>query len=155
MKFATDSSIVVKLYVLDEHSEQIEEFLWEDRKTLTISELARTEVINVLCREDGPVDRFLRDLESGTRIRLESLDWKQVFQYAESLARRFSRLLHPGSHDLVIVAASVVMGAATFLSFDKKSRQRALAAAAGLKVWPPLDKEEKGLVFKARGNLSR
>ena len=29
------------------------------------------------------------------------------------------------------------------------SRQRPLAAAAGLRVWPPLDKEEKGLVRHA------
>jgi hypothetical protein len=38
------------------------------------------------------------------------------------------------------------MGASWFLSFDRNSRQRPLAAAAGLQVWPPLNKDEKGLV---------
>jgi hypothetical protein len=38
------------------------------------------------------------------------------------------------------------MGGPWFLSFDRNSRQRPLAAAAGLRVWPPLEKDEKGLV---------
>jgi hypothetical protein len=88
-------------------------------------------------------------LDEGVRLRRESVDWPDAFQQAESLARRFSPTLRPGGHDLVLVAAAVVMGATWFLSFDRNSRQRPLAAAAGLRVWPPLDKDEKGLVRHA------
>jgi hypothetical protein len=47
------------------------------------------------------------------------------------------------------MAAAVAMGGTWFLSFDRHSRQRPLAAAAGLRVWPPLEKDEKGLVKRA------
>jgi len=82
-------------------------------------------------------------------VRLESVDWPEAFQQAESLARRFSRSLRPGGHDLVLIAAAVAMGATWFLSFDRASHQRPLAAVAGLRVWPPLRKDEKGLVKHA------
>lgn len=109
------------------------------------------EVLNVLLRkpEAGAARQFEEELAEGTRLRLESVDWLDAFQQAESLARRFSRTLRPGGHDLVLVAAAVAMGATWFLSFDRNSRQRPLAAAAGLKVWPPLEKDEKGLVKHA------
>ena len=49
----------------------------------------------------------------------------------------------------MLVAAAVAMGGSWFLSFDWNSRQRPLAAAAGLRVWPPLEKDEKGFVRHA------
>ena len=129
----------------------IEKFLAEDAKVVSISELARIEVLNVLLRDSGlgAAERFEADVSEGLRIRLESVDWKDAFQQAESLARRFSPALRPGGHDLVLVAAAVSMGATWFLSFDRDSGQRPLASAAGLRVWPPLDKDEKGLVKQA------
>jgi hypothetical protein len=66
-----------------------------------------------------------------------------------------ARALRPGGHDLVLVAAAVAMGAAWFLSFDRNSHQRPLAGVAGLRVWPPLDKEEKGLVRRAAQPATR
>jgi len=85
-------------------------------------------------------------VEEGLRFRLGPVDWPKAFQQAESLARRFSTPLRPGGHDLVLVAAAVTMGGTWFLSFDRNSRQRPLAAAAGLRVWPPLERDERGLV---------
>jgi hypothetical protein len=97
----------------------------------------------------GAAAKFEEDLTEGVRVRLESVDWPDAFQQAESLARRFARTLRPGGHDLVLVAAAVAMGASWFLSLDRNSRQRPLAAAAGMRVWPQLDKDEKGLVKRA------
>ena len=149
MKFAADSSLLVRLYRHDSKTEAIERFLAEDDKVLSISELARVEVLNVLLGYDQRWEQFLTDLEEGSRFRLEPLDWRDAFRQAESLARRFSRTLKPGGHDLVLVAAAVVGGATWFLSFDANSCQRPLAASAGLRVWPPLDRDEKGLVRHA------
>jgi uncharacterized protein with PIN domain len=150
VKFAADSSILAKLYLPDQEIAAIENYLTEDRKVLSVSALARTEVVNVLIQKGGPVDQFIEDLEQRLRLVQEDVDWGITFQHAESLARRFARILHPGSHDLMLIAASITFGATWFLSFDKKTRQRSMAAAAGLKVWPPLDREEKGLVHRAR-----
>lgn len=149
MRFVADSSLLVRLYLHDSNSESIERFLADGDKVVSLSELARIEVLNVLLRQHDRADRFLADVEEGLRFRLEPVHWSRAFQQAESLARRFSATLRPGGHDLVLVAAAVVMGGTSFLSFDRNSRQRPLAAAAGLRVWPPLEKDEKGLVRHA------
>jgi predicted nucleic acid-binding protein len=151
MRLAADSSILVRLYLDKEGADAIEQFLSDDAKVISVSALARVEVLNVLLRDPdlGAAARFEEDLDEGIRLRTESVDWSDVFQQAESLARRFARTLRPGGHDLVLVAAAVALGASWFLSFDRNSRQRPLAATAGLRVWPPLDKDEKGLVRHA------
>jgi predicted nucleic acid-binding protein len=149
VKFVADSSLLVRLYLRDSKTDAIERFLAEDGKVLSVSELARVEVLNVLLRLDRETAEFLADLNEGDRFRLEPLDWRDAFQQAESLARRFSRTLKPGGHDLVLVAAAVAGGATWFLSFDANSCQRPLAACAGLRVWPSLNRDEKGLVRHA------
>jgi predicted nucleic acid-binding protein len=149
VKFVADSSCLLRLYLRDRHTETIERFLQAGRKILAVSDLARVEVLNALLRHQIRADQFLADLNEGARLRLERVDWPTAFQQAESLALRFSVTLRPGGHDLVLVAAAVAMGANWFLSFDRNSRQRPLAAAASLQVWPPLEKDEKGLVRHA------
>ena len=156
MRLAADSSVLVRLYLAAEGADAIERFLADDAKVISVSDLARVEVLNVLLRDPdlGAAAKFEEDLDEGVRLRTESVDWPDAFQQAESLARRFSPTLRPGGHDLVLVAAAVAMGASWFLSFDRNSRQRPLAAAAGLHVWPPLDKDEKGLVRRASQRAS-
>lgn len=149
MRFVADSSLLVRLYLHDTQSEFIERFLADGAKVISLSGLARIEVLNVLLRHQDRADKFLADLNEGLRLRLEPVDWPKAFQQAESLARRFSPTLRPGGHDLVLVATAVTMGGTWFLSFDRNSCQRPLAAAAGLRVWPPLEKDEKGLVRHA------
>ncbi|MCW5556756.1 MAG: PIN domain-containing protein [Verrucomicrobiae bacterium] len=152
MRFAADSSFLVGLYLDPQAAGSSERFLTDDAKVISVSELARVEVLNVLLRDPdlGAAERFEEELREGVRIRLETVDWPDAFTQAESLARRFTRTLRPGGHDLMLVAAAVVMGATYFISLDRLSRQRSLAAAAGLKIWPPLDKEERGLARLAR-----
>lgn len=155
MRFSADSSFVVRLYdpLADpRETAALRDYLTDDQKIVSVSELCRVEVLNVLLRrpETGAAEQFESDLQLGQRLRVELVDWLDAFAQAESLARRFTRTLRPGGHDLVLVAAAVVMGASWFLSFDRHSRQRTLAAAAGLKVWPSLDKEERGLARHAR-----
>src|SRR3974390_2642168 len=145
MRFVAASSLLVRLYLHDSKSESLERFLADGAKVVSLSDLARVEVLNVLLRQKDRADRFLEDPEEGLLLRLEPIDGARAFQQAESMARRFSPTLRPGGHDLVLVAAAVTMGGTWFLSFDRNSRQRPLAAAAGLRVWPPLEKDEQGL----------
>ncbi len=151
MRFCADSSFVVRLYDPQTNPEEmktLKAYLADDQKAVTLSELCRVEVLNVLLRKPGSnaAMKFQDDLREGMRLRLGLVDWSEAFQQAESLARRFSSTLRPGGHDLILVAAAVAMGATWFLSFDRNSRQRPLASAAGLRVWPALDKDERGLV---------
>src|SRR5439155_6223515 len=123
MKLAADSSLLVRLYLQADKAETIERFLAEDAKIVGVSELARIEVLNVLLRDEelGAAARFEQDLAEGQRLRVEPVDWHDAFLQAESLARRFSRTLKPGGHDLVLVAAAVTAGSSWFLSFDRNS----------------------------------
>ena len=111
MRLAADSNALVRLYLDEEGAEAVEQFLADDAKVISVSELARVEVLNVLLRDPGlgAAARFEEDLAEGVRVRTESVDWSDVFQQAESLARRFSSTLRPGGHDLVLVAAAVAM----------------------------------------------
>ncbi|MFM7103010.1 MAG: type II toxin-antitoxin system VapC family toxin [Verrucomicrobiota bacterium] len=154
MKFCADSSLLVRLYDPlrpPEEARALRDYLANDQKVLSVSELCRIEVLNVLLRKPDTqaAKRFEDDLGEGLRLRLEPVDWPDAFHHAESLARRFARTLRPGGHDLVLVAAAVAMGGTWFLSYDRNSRQRPLAGGAGLRVWPPLDRDEKGLIRHA------
>ena len=95
MRVVADSSLLLRLYLHNSHSESIERFLAEDAKVVSLSALARVEVLNVLLRQEKRADQFLADLDEGLRLRLEPVEWPKVFQQAESLARRFSPTLRP------------------------------------------------------------
>ncbi|MCX6905094.1 MAG: PIN domain-containing protein, partial [Verrucomicrobia bacterium] len=98
MRFTADSSVLARLYLDEEAAETIQGFLADDGKVVSVSELARVEVLNVLLRDPdlGAAARFEEDLAAGDRLRLETVDWPDAFQQAESLARRFARTLRPG-----------------------------------------------------------
>lgn len=155
MKHSADASFVVRLYDPQANPAELaamHQYLDRGQVVLHLCELCRIEVVNVLLRRPQvqAADRFVADLAQGTWLRVEPIDWALAFRQAESLARRFSSVLRPGGHDLILVAAAVASGSSWFLSFDWNSRQRPLAAASGLRVWPELDKEEKGLALHAR-----
>jgi hypothetical protein len=61
VRFVADSSLLVRLYLHDGKSEAIERFLAEGAKVVSLSALARVEVLNVLLRQAGRADRFLAD----------------------------------------------------------------------------------------------
>lgn len=155
MRYCADASFIVRLYDPQANAAELaamNRFLMDGQKVIALSDLCRLEVLNVLLRkpQTGAARKLEEDLLEAVRLRVEPVDWPAAFRHAESLARRFSRTLKPGGHDLVLVAAAATAGAAWFLSFDRRSCQRPLAAAAGLSVWPALDRDEKGLVRHAR-----
>jgi len=139
MRFVADSSLLVRLYSYHSKTESIERFLAAGPKVVSLSDPARGELLNVLLRQQDRADQFLADLEKGFCLRLQPVYWPRAFQQAESLARRFSPTLRPGGHDLVIGCGAVTVGGTGFVSFDRNSRQRPLAAAAGLRGLAPAD----------------
>ena len=67
MRLAADSSILVRLYLDEAGAHAIERFLADDANVISVSELARVEVLNVLLRDPdlGAAARFEEDLDKG------------------------------------------------------------------------------------------
>ena len=63
MRFVADSSLLVRLYLHDSRNESIERFLADGAKVVSLSDLARVEVLNVLLRHRDRADQFLADLD--------------------------------------------------------------------------------------------
>ena len=111
MRFVAASSLLVRLYLHGSKSgESIERFLADGAKVVSLSDLARAEVLNVLLRQKDRADQFLADLDEGLRLHLEPVDWPGAFKQAESLARCLSATLCPDGHDLVLIATAVTTG---------------------------------------------
>jgi hypothetical protein len=73
MTFVADSSFLLRLYLRDAHTSAIEHFLTEDTKVVSLSELARIEVLNTLLRYEGRSEQFIADLKERGRLQLEWL----------------------------------------------------------------------------------
>ena len=73
------------------------------------------------------------DLRSGRLVKTV-LKWPVVFRLASRLAKVHSVTVGTRSLDILHVAAAKSLRAGEFVSFD--TRQRALAAAVGLRVAP-------------------
>lgn len=74
-----------------------------------------------------------RDLRSGRLLRA-TVKWPSVFRLAVRLSEKYSALYGTRSLDILHVATARAMRAEGFVSFD--ARQRALAAATGLRLAP-------------------
>ena len=60
--------------------------------------------------------------------------WAEVYAGAEALSAAHTETLGMRAADVLHVAAAVALGVTIFLSFD--TRQKALAATAGMQVMP-------------------
>jgi predicted nucleic acid-binding protein len=89
------------------------------RKELTLAEADRT------------IRQLLSDIASGIYARSEPA-FDQITSESERLSAEFSPKLGTRSLDVLHVAAALVLGCPSFLTFDK--RQAELAKAAGLRV---------------------
>src|ERR1051326_1799659 len=65
------------------------------------------------------------------------MNWDLLRRECQALFARYAWKTHLGTFDTAVVASAKLAGGTRFLSFD--TRAKALAAAEGLKVFPPLD----------------
>lgn len=82
------------------------------------------------------------DLRSG-RIRDCGFSFEQLSDLATDAFRRFASRSNVGTLDILHVIAARRFGCQWFLSFDSDSGCRAMAAASGLKVYPPLQARDR------------
>jgi len=106
--------------------------------------LGELELLNALNRGLGEkaldpssydaVLRKIADDEAEGFLRRYAINQIRHFEKARQLSKRFTGQLFCRTLDVVQVAAAMVLGADTFVTFDAK--QAKLASAAGLKVIP-------------------
>ena len=144
MSHYADSSFLVSCYLTDANTPQAKTYLLGVNSPLVFSALQALEVGNALklgvfrqlfsATDATAAWANLKQDERGGRLVKTRLNWPLAFRVALLLSNQHSATVGTRSLDVLHVAAARCLRAAEFISFD--SRQRALAAAVGLKVAP-------------------
>lgn len=118
---------------------------------LVISHIVYFEARNVFSRtakEAEPEEwrRFLADFNN--LIYLDPMNWDLLRRDSFSLFAKYAHRTTIGTFDVAILASAILSGGTQLLSFD--STLKALAAAEGLEVFPPLDSRSRQLLAKLK-----
>ncbi len=141
-----DTSFLISLYLNDIHSEKASRYMKKHHDTLMMTAFQKHELHNairlaVFRKEIGVEARkeiFLnltQDLEQEI-FRFVSVGWGDVYRETERLSHLYTENLGNRGADILHVAIATVLGAETFLTFDK--RQSQLARVAGFKLGIPM-----------------
>ena len=136
-----DTSALVKLYLVEPESGTVAHWLLGHRPPVPYSSLHELEVTHAIERKCLEADFGFRqatltrstlekDLAEGVLER-PAPDWPGIFARAIHLLRQHRGLR---SLDGLHVGSALEYGCVWFVSFD--ARQRKVASAEGLKVWP-------------------
>jgi predicted nucleic acid-binding protein len=137
-----DTSFLVPLYVEEEQTGLVEQFLGRATSSLAFTPFHRLEVRTALrgrvFRQEITPSELRSALQLNNRHLLEGilqhtpLPWNAILREAERLGEAHLATTGVRSGDLLHVASAVVLEARDFLTFDQ--RQKKLARLAGLKV---------------------
>ena len=141
MRAYADTSLLVSLYALDGNSRSAADLIASAGLPVLVTLLGEVEATNALCLRlfrkelDPPKVKaaqslFRQDLQSGV-FDLRPLSFA-VFETANRLSEKQTPRLGTRALDVLHVASALVLGADTFLTFDKN--QGKLARAEGLTV---------------------
>lgn len=137
-----DTSVIVKLYIKEEYSRDVSDWLKENNEAIPLTSFHELELINAihlkLFRTEITQDvtnliisRFEEHEKNGIYYRPQ-LDWATIFSHAIDLSQKHSAIIGSRSLDILHVASALSIDADRFLSVD--DRQTKLAALAGLKI---------------------
>lgn len=139
-----DTSFLVALYGRDDNTPEARRVATGRRRPIVYTALHRHESRNAvrlaLFRGQITADEAVAvlhamegDIQGGT-LQAAPVLWDEVFTRAEGLSAAHTAGIGARAMDILHVAAAMALGIKEFLTFDV--RQKALAAAAGLKVGP-------------------
>lgn len=142
MSAYADTGFLCSLYAPDAHTARAIRRMQRQTVPLSFTWLHRLELRNALRlrvfrkeitapQRDLSLNAHLADLQTGVLVSVDP-DLRDVLLESERLSAQFSQKLGTRSLDILHVAACLVLGNGTFLTFD--GRQAKLANAAGLKV---------------------
>ena len=143
-----DTSFIVSAYGQDVNTTEACAYLSSHEVKLPLNFLHWPELAGSLWKNYTDAEARWKiieaDLLDDVNICHVSPDAGRVGRRAAGLMKGFCRRWPKlRALDVMHVAAAVEIQAKTFLSFDSRSYQRALAHTQGLKVWPALATEEK------------
>ena len=148
-----DANFIAALHFnVTEQTEVAERFVRKSSLPFVVSGLAELEARRAFVRRTGhsrsePWQVFTEKLEHGLWLRYP-VAWETAANRTIALIERFGARLNAGTLDTMHVGLAQLSGCTWFLSFDRNSNARVLAASAGLKVFPRLGPEEKAKVVK-------
>lgn len=144
-----DTSFIASVYGADANSELAHRFIAEEKPSLPFTflhwpELAKSFWTNQPDAAQPLWDLVKEDLSEGRKLYSVEVEADVVARRAAGLLIHFCpRWQKLRAVDAMHVTAAICGNFKTFLSFDRRSCQRILAATQKLKVWPPLNDEEK------------
>jgi len=137
-----DTSVIVKLYIKEEYSQESSSWLKENNEALPLTSFHELEFINAIHLKQFRTEitlektrlimsRFEEHEKSGIYYR-PHLDWSAIFINAIELSKKHSSGIGSRALDILHVASALSINADRFLTLD--SRQTRLATLAGLKI---------------------
>jgi predicted nucleic acid-binding protein len=114
-------------------------FCTEASRVLALSHRGVAEARSVFSRVTGespPREGQQLEADFDGRLYVDPMNWDLLRRECHALFARYGWKTQLGTFDTAVVASAKLAGGTRFLSFD--TRAKALAAAEGLKVFPPL-----------------
>ena len=137
-----DTSVIVKLYVKEEHSLDASNWLKENNEAIPLTIFHELEFINAINLKEFRAEittdetrlimaRFAEHESKGVFYRPQ-ISWADSFKYAVDLSRKHSSKTGSRALDILHVASALSIKADRFLSFEE--RQSTLASLAGIRI---------------------
>ncbi len=135
-----DTSVIIKLYIKEEHSEIVAEKAKEFDQAIPITTLHDLELTNALCLKvfrneiaDKEADFVKTEIQKHEALHLyyrPTLDWADIYQAAFALSEKYTRQI--GSKSLDILHVSIAHHIKSDIFFSNNHRQLELADITGL-----------------------
>lgn len=137
-----DTSVIVKLYIREEHSREASDWLRNNNEAIPLTTFHELEFTNALklkqfrnemTGEELAIvfDKFKEHETKGVYHR-PPINWSDAFTRSLDLSKTHTAGIGSRSLDIMHVALALSIGADRFLTFDE--RQSQLALAAGLQT---------------------
>jgi len=132
-----DTSVIVKLYVLEDGSEEIFNVVKKNKKPLLLNQLQETELKNAFSlkafrKEISSIQlsalttKFQRDITIGRFVR-QKVDWNSIWELAQKLSKEYSISMGCRTMDIMHVAIALYFNCSSFFTNDERQKKLALA----------------------------
>jgi len=137
-----DTSVIVKLYIKEEHSLDVSNWLKENNEAIPLTAFHELEFSNAINLKEFRTEittdeirlimaRFAEHENKGVFYRPQ-ISWTDTFKYAVDLSRKHTNKTGSRALDILHVASALSIKADRFLTFDE--RQSKLAALSGIRI---------------------
>ena len=137
-----DTSVIVKLYVLEEHSLKVSNWLKKNDEAIPLTILHEFEFTNAINLKEFRkeiardqrrlvMEKFAEHESRGVFYRPQ-ISWTDTFKNAVQLSKRHTREAGSRALDILHVASALVLDADKFLTLD--ARQIDLASRSGIEI---------------------